>query len=260
MNDFKEMFNLIKSIYDGVYNKELKYEDFMIIFPKLKIINHHHFIDGLDTIQLIDELLKFKNNNMLERITEETVDLIEGIYSFQLYSNGIKVPVLNKLELLKYLILPYNMNKCEIDIDYFLYLHMVKFEILFSTVEEYLTVFGAKHLETLRRYNIDLYNIVLYINKYSEKIIKNIKERELVCTSIIRLFSIFYFKQDEYNNDYGFIDGIINNIIENEDYFVDYCDKEGIKTLYLTNDEANSIYRGLIKLLDEGYIEKKKRK
>ena len=254
MDDFKIMFELIKAMYEGMYNKELIYDDFMTIFPKLKMIVKKEFFEGNEVIELINELLLFKEKKLLDRINEETIEFAIKIYYQQPLYALLSQFSLNKNLILRHLLIPYNMNKCEKNNE--TYSHMSGFEYFFVNIGEY-ALSHVEYLEIVRKYNNDLYNLILYAGLCSDLVERKTKEQILISNIVIHLFSIFYFKQDDYDNDFSLISNVINNIVEKEDYFINYCENEGICILFRTVEDCKNTYRGLIKLLDESYKEEK---
>lgn len=249
MDNFKDSYLIIKLMYEGMSNKKMSYDDFIAIFPKITMIIHKFGVSGYEMIRLIDLLLEFRTNNLLERINNETIDFVNEIYCCQEY--GINIVVINKIDILRHLLLPYKLNICEKEDE--TYAHFSNFECLYTLVDLCITI-NPRGMESLRKYNIELYETVLRFNKYKYKINKNNK---LAHISIIHLISAFYFKQDEYDKDYSLLDQIIGNISKNEESFKEYCNNEGITLNIKSQNELNNMYRGLINLLDEGYRDKK---
>ncbi len=254
MDDTRELFNILAAMYEGISHKRLDYNKFMDIFSKLKIVRKHIPIKGLELIIVIDELMDLKEKDLLEQINDETMDLVKRLYFGQSIFNEFgNVPVSN---IIKHLLTPYQKNTCKNVRE--TGRHMDDFEFIFSFLGTIVDKDNVWEQHIIKKYNSSLYELLIHYYKNHERLSKI--NNELLASAVLNMYSVFYFKQDEYENDYTFLDEFVDNAISNRSEFLEYCDQEGIKLYYLKAEDVNTTYAGIIKYIDESYKLRKKGK
>ena len=255
MEELEELFKILSAMYEGISHKKLMYDDFMAILPKLKIVRKHLPLNGVELIKLIDELMVFKSKKVLEKIDDETVDLVKKLYYGELQF-GI-LGLLSPTEILKHILLPYRTNTCTKEKE--IYIHIAGFEFLLDLMAKTIDKNNKYQQEIIRKNNSELFELLMHYYLCIEK--AETTQKTIICSALVNAFGLFYFKQDDYDNDYSLLDSITNNIVENKEIFIDYCDKEGIKELFFTPEDYKSTYTAINKLIDESYnVKKEKRK
>ena len=254
MENDKEIFNILAAMYEGINKKRLKYDDFIAILPKLNTVRKHIPVGGIELILVIDELMDFREKNLLDQINDETMDLVKKLYFAQTIFDSLgKFPVSS---IIKHLLIPYQKNICKKEKE--TGKHMNDFEVLFSYLGEIIAKDNVWQQEILRKYNSSLYELLMHFYLCKDRV-SEINNVELA-SAILNMFSVFYFKQDEYDNDYSFLDEFVDNAIFNKREFIEYCNQEGIKVFFLNKEDYNNTYRGIIKYIDESYKIRKKGK
>ena len=254
-NLFEEISKFLK-IYNEISEKKLDSKEFITIFPKFSLILNNFTLDIFEMIKLTDVLLEFKNNNQLDKINNETIELIKKITNSKLYNleGSLYLPIL-----IKHMLLSFDINKCEKEYDTIL--HISKFE----TLLELITMrFQKKDYDLLQKYNSELSELVLQYKKNIDLYKTKIKGEIILSMMISHLYSIFYFNQLEYDNDYNKLDLMVNNLINNYQQFINYCYNEGIidnfSKIMLEPDEIKKEYSVSKKMLDYTFDNLNKKK
>ena len=254
MDELKNTYKIIKNMYNEITGLDLTYEDFVAIYPKLKMINNIGVADN-ENAQMIYFLLDFKKNNLLDRLNLESINLASSIYLTQKMIPGALAGNTFSI-ILRHLLYPYKLNKCDEHSD--VYSHMFSFELFFSLV------CGIhKNLSLLfpvYKYNSELNEMVLRFNKLEGKYGDVLRRNPSLPGAIIHIFSIFYFNQDIYDNDYELLNQIVNNICEDEIAFMKYCEEEDIEILATTKEKIDGAFKGLINMIDIAYTKKREEK
>ena len=256
------MENMNKSlleIYNSMSDNKLNYEILNIILPKLKMIKQYDTLDDVELVCLIDALIDFHKKKQLDKINKETLELFKKMTKDELFD--LERTLYFSINL-RHLLIPYNINKCDSEID--VLMHISKFESLLDMI---VISFDMNDYNMLSKYNYELSEIALLYKKvmdlYNEKIRKD-KEEIVLYLNLSHMFAIFYFDQDEYNKDYAkFEEGMINTINNYQD-FINYCYEEGIcenftkDILYI--EEIEKEYASCKKMLDYIFKDKDKGK
>ena len=244
-NMFETINNFI-NIYNRISEKELPPQEFISIFPKFSLILNNFSLDIVEMIELTDILLEFKNNYQLDKINNETVDLIKKITKSKLYNLG---GYLSISILIKHMLLSFDINKCEREYDTIL--HISSFETLLELIT---IIFQNKDYKLLQKYNNELSELSLQYKKNIDLYKTKIKGEIVLSTIMSHLYSIFYFNQLEYNKEYSTLDLIVNNLINNYQQVVNYCYNESIlnnfSKIALTPSEIKKEYSASKKMLD----------
>ena len=90
MDELKNTYKIIRNMYNEITGMNLNYEDFVAIYPKLKMINNYGVADN-ENAQMIYFLLDFKKNNLLDRINFESV-ITEHSLSSTLPKKAMPIP------------------------------------------------------------------------------------------------------------------------------------------------------------------------
>ena len=207
--------NNILSFYNQISEEKLSQREFLIILPKLYMILNKIKIDQFELIDIIDTLKEFKKYNKLDKITSESIDLIRKIACKDIIDlEG----TLYFSMILKHTLLPYNLDIC--DKDYNLMIFLSEFEIFIELISK---VANKRDLMLLDKYNPELKEV---ISKYkdSKRIYNQYVINDVILSEMSSHFaSMLYFNLDEFEFDYGLINEIMYRIIENYQYFIDYC-------------------------------------
>lgn len=210
----------IIDLYNKISEEKINQDELSIILPKLYLIMNKIEMDEVEIIMVIDTLREINNLNQIEKITPEIIDLI------------IKITKNDKINLegtlyfsiiLKHVILPYSLNKC--NQDYNLMMYLSEFELLIELINKML---NKKDLIILDKYNHELTEI---IKKYKEvmAIYKKYVINDVILNTMISHFSsMLYFNLDDYDKKYDLLMEIVINIINNYQPFIDYCCSYGI--------------------------------
>ena len=246
----------IKNIYNLVSDEEISDSELDIILPKLYLILNNVKLDEVEIISVIDELRKINNIGLLDKIDEEIIKIIYKI-SKNDYLNLQETLYFS--ELIKDVIIPYNLNICEND--YKLMMFLSEFEIYLELAKEAL---NDNDLIVLDKFNHELTEI---IRKYKEvsRLYKENECKDIMLGFIIsHLASILYFNLDEFDHDYNLILEVFEKIIENHQEFVNYCYDEGIDKNFNINSfsvyDTKKEYIISNKMLEYVYNEKNNKK
>ena len=256
MTNIFETISKFLNVYNEISEKKLDSKEFITIFPKFSLILNNFTLDIFEMIKLTDVLLEFKNNNQLDKINNETIELIKKITNSKLYNleGSLYLPIL-----IKHMLISFDINKCEKEYDTIL--HISKFE----TLLELITMrFQKKDYDLLQKYNSELSELVLQYKKNIDLYKTKIKGEIILSMMISHLYSIFYFNQLEYDNDYNKMDLMVNNLINNYQQFINYCYNEGIidnfSKIMLEPDEIKKEYSVSKKMLDYTFDNLNKKK
>ena len=256
MTNIFETISKFLNVYNEISEKKLDSKEFITIFPKFSLILNNFTLDIFEMIKLTDVLLEFKNNNQLDKINNETIELIKKITNSKLYNleGSLYLPIL-----IKHMLISFDINKCEKEYDTIL--HISKFE----TLLELITMrFQKKDYDLLQKYNSELSELVLQYKKNIDLYKTKIKGEIILSMMISHLYSIFYFNQLEYDSDYNKLDLMVNNLINNYQQFINYCYNEGIidnfSKIMLEPDEIKKEYSVSKKMLDYTFDNLNKKK
>ena len=251
-----ETISKFLNVYNEISEKKLSSQEFITIFPKFSLILNNFSLDILEMIKLTDVLLEFKNNNQLDKINNETIELIKKITNSKLYNleGSLYLSIL-----IKHMLISFDINKCEKEYDTIL--HISRFE----TLLELITMrFQKNDYDLLQKYNSELSELVLQYKKNIDLYKTKIKGEIILSMMISHLYSIFYFNQLEYDNDYNTLDLMVNNLINNYQQFINYCYNEGIvdnfSKIILEPDEIKKEYSVSKKMLDYTFDNLNKKK
>ena len=248
---------MILENYNKISNKPLNNDDFLIIFPKIILILNKINIDEVGMVELIDVLLEFKELNKIDQITEESIKIvIKAIKNTKVNLEGVLYFPL----ILKHMLLPYQLDKC--DEEYNLLLFLSEFDILVESISK---VFEKKDFEVLFKYNQELVKTIIEYKK-AQKIYKECPYNQYILSTMIsHLVTTFYFNQGNYDNKYDLIVTITKNIVDGYQGFINYCYNEGIyenfTKIYLEEDKIQKEYIVSQNMLDYAYeIEKEEKR
>lgn len=234
-------------LYNSVSEKKLDIEKFRIISSKIQLIIKYFSFEKIEMIGLIDVLVFFQEKNQLERINRETLSFIKKLTDSSLYS-----PII-----IKHILLPSYINKCENE-EQELY-HISTFETVLEMMNKFCKM---EDYNVLNKYNDRLCELLLHYKKAMDLYTKNIQKEVKLSTILSHIFSIFYFNEDEYHNDYIKLTTLYENSINNYQDIVDYCSYEGISnnftSVFLTEEELQKEYIACKKMIDYIFNNKEK--
>ena len=214
----------IIDLYNEISEEKIDSQILSEILPKLYLIMNKKALDEVEIISIIDVLKEFKNKKLLDKINVESIDLINKIVENNINSlDG----TLYYSSILKYVLEPFNQNKC--DKDYNIVLFLSEFEIFIELIYERL---NKKDLAILSKYNNELVEIV---KNYGEiqNLYKQVVYHDVILSSMVSHFtSILYFKLDDYDYNYNILKELFQRLIDNYQNFIDYCCSLGIQKNY----------------------------
>ena len=119
MANIFETISKFLNLYNEISEKKLSSQEFITIFPKFSLILNNFSLDILEMIKLTDVLLEFKNNNQLDKINNETIELIKKITNSKLYNleGSLYLSIL-----IKHMLISFDINKCEKEYDTILHI------------------------------------------------------------------------------------------------------------------------------------------
>ena len=249
-NDFAD---ILRRICDNNYSLD----DINKILPKLTIICKNCDVYGEELIKIIELLIELDKECRLEMVNKESLDIVNSIYKLSsIFGNMFKITY---YEIIKHLLVPYNLNKCEYEM--IVYLYQSRFELLMGIIGKLLRK-GPYYqfFSLISKYNKELYDLILTQQKCDEILREKEEIDLLIASTLSHMFGVFYFNQDKYENDYQMIEQLAINIINNPDEFNAYCEDEGITMIPSNDKELEKIYAGVNKLLDSAYVKKKEEK
>ena len=207
----------ILEIYKKNFEKEVDSHKVKNILPKIYLITKNYSMDEIDLLNIVDTLIEFNDNNMLDKINEETIKLLKTITA----SNDIKEDVPYFSLLLKHLLLPFYLNKC--DSSYNLSVFLNQFDCLTDLMSINL---DDNELEIVKKYNLELYELVknykLVINDYENSDLykySSLNDKLVINTTLSHLKTMLYFNLSMFEYKYELVKKVFNNIISN---YVDY--------------------------------------
>lgn len=219
----------------------------LLIVSKLSLIPDEYKLYFEDIKKLLIELNKL---GLLDTFNEESLELVKKIqlnYYQQVLEESKNYLELSPVEIMKYILISYNGKHCEEESETYKYL--CKFEDLISLLPIILK--NNKIIsELLRKYNENLYNLVLFLSEIQE-LLKE-KNNRTVTKNIIRMFGIYYFRQDNLKYDLENFKQVIIDIINNSDELVRYCIFHGVYMypMSMSQEEINGTYQSIIDYLE----------
>ena len=251
MEENKVLLKLVLKLLGNKYSEN----EIKSVLKKIEILCDGARIESEDLVKAIDVLFEMKKKKMLEKVNEESIELIDAIYhmSYLVFNKN----VIDFDVVMRDILMPRKLLKCEKEEE--VYEFQESFNgLLFSLV----TMAMQSHMFLhsfiyLSEYNNDLYNIVLSEAKcVSNSIIEGKKELVPVVNEINRLYGILYFNLERYDNDIKMVEELGNKLIDNPDVYQQYCESENMSYKPMYYEELKGVYNGSIKLLDASYAKR----
>lgn len=250
------MNNNYGDIISRMLNKKYTESELNVILPKLSMICNKFNIVGTEVIDMIELLINFKKMNRLELVNEESLDFINYVFTFQ---KMIGMPFLRYHEIMKHILTPHQLNKC--DDEKQVYLYQIKIEFLMAALEGIVAAGNNFRLFlSLGKYNDELYNLSLLMHKCGNKLRDNNVVDRLTVSSLTHMFGVFYFNQEKYNKDSQILEEIVDSMIDNPSQFKSYCENAGVVAVPQTDADWELTYLGIIDILDSAYKKKNEEK
>lgn len=245
--------NELEEMYDAISDIKLDDVTLELILPKIEIIKSKIDLDDVDLVNLVDVLLEFNQLGMMDKINDESLSLLCKIININdsIIDETIYVPIL-----LKHLLIPYNLNKCQNEYD--LSPFMAEFENMLESINK---VFSFDDYKVLNKYNSELSNLMISYKKCHE-IYENGVNQELILSTILsHIMGLFYFKMDDYNQKYELLEEITASLVDNYQGFIDYCIVNNIidnfDRINLSSEQINKEYRISNDILDYAFSNEK---
>ena len=243
---------ILSQICEDFNKKEYHARDINSIIPKLSFVVYNLAVSGKEIIKIVDILIELKKLNRLVTINDETMDLVNYIYYEQVITAHENI--LSFDDIMRFILLPSQKNiEKRINEGYEYQTKLEFFIALLGTFFD--TDHGTKRIEVLYKYNKELCNLILARENCNDLVEI---EDTLIVSTIIRLCGLFYFNLEKYEYNYQLLIDTVAEIIDNYQDFIYYCEKEGIKDMPDTEEDFDTIYIGLVKLLDNKNEKKKK--
>ena len=211
--------------YNALSDKKVDIFDIESIYSKFLLITSIISFDEKETIDLVNILLEFKNNNVLEKINEESMILLSramgNIEGFSLEDS--KYFCIR----LKHLLMPSSLNRpSSEDLDDTV-CYLAEFDIMINNI---LTEFQKRDYLLLKKYNNELFNIVIeykkIINEYQSIEVTDTRyviDDMIIDITFTHLATMLYFMIDECHHDYSLFGKVAHRIIENFQEFLFQC-------------------------------------
>lgn len=214
------------------------------IQEKLDLILNIMDYDEIDIIDIKDTLEYFNNLNILDKVNNESLNLIKQITfgnKCDCFTDSYTILV-NKY--LRYLLLPFNYNKC--DKDYNLKNYLSEFDIFINLIKDNCNM---SDYILISKYNKELYEIVIRFKKISQEIehmnifiYAGLKEKMVLNGMISHISTLLYLFIDKFDYNYDLLNAISNDILNNFINLLIICDENKIFQNLAPTDE-NEILR-----------------
>lgn len=212
--------------YNNKRDNKLTQKEISMIFPKIELITSKLDFDDISIFELVDTLFTFKELNILDKINEETINLLSKVLGNEQGFFREDIPYFCKR--MKHMLIPSSLNHCDDENNIVLFL--IEFDIMINTI---IVNFDQKDYFILNKYNNDLCEVLLryknLIEKYNDSVDKTlISDTIIINTTLSRLITMLYFGLKMYDYNYDLIDKVFDRIIKNyEGYLLD-CYEYGI--------------------------------
>ena len=187
-------------VYNKMNGENISISDIAPILSKMNLVMNRIDLDDNEIIDLIDTLLFFNRNKLLDTINDETLDLLSlilGNASNKLY----KEDSFYLIENLKLLLLPFNLNNC-LD-EALLPSFLASFDMFLNKI----VLLNAEDLMILKKYNKELFEVVIrlkyLIEKYADNELLNklsTLDNMIIYTTLSHLGTVFYFDLASYES------------------------------------------------------------
>ena len=178
----------IMIIYNHFSDNKITKEELNDILPKIYMILSRRLLDNIELVKIIDVLKEFRELNMLDKITFESIDLIMNPTKNKdnFLEGTVYLPII-----LKHILLPFNLNRCNDKKELLLFLS--EFEIALEMINKF---YKKKELEILEKYNKELKDVV-EVYKEANRIYKNNLGNEIILGTMLgHITTMLYFKID----------------------------------------------------------------
>ena len=231
-------------VYNKMTGENISISDISPILPKMNLVMNRIDLDDNEIIDLIDTLLFFNRNKLLDTINDETLDLLSlilGNASNKLY----KEDSFYLIENLKLLLLPFNLNNC-LD-EALLPSFLASFDMFLNKI----VLLNAEDLMILKKYNKELFEVVIrlkyLIEKYADNELLNklsTLDNMIIDTTLSHLGTVFYFDLASYDYDYDLIIKVFGKIMNEYIDFAYICSINGIyKDITNFNPDSENIIK-----------------
>ena len=248
--------------YKEIYHDLLDYEKLKKVLPTLNFLNKNVNFDEIELLNTIDVLFDFCDNSLLNKINNETITLLIKI----LGTNNLKNKILYFPILLKHLLFPYNLNKCNNEFDIIVFLSQFDFFTDLMCIN-----LNKKNLELVKKYNVELYELIknykIIIKEYeNSQLYKKISlnDKLVINATLSHLKTILYFNLSLFDYKYELMYKVFNNIITNYIGYLYECCQYDIysDTINLKIDPHNILneYKLCYDLINQEYNESIKKK
>lgn len=239
----------LQLIYNDLKKNKDIFKELEGIKEPLRIITKKIEFDSIDYMELIEILDYFQVNNLLNKITEESIDFLVKICFGNKDSivNVDNTGYFNKY--LKNLLLPSNLNRC--DSEESLSSFFGEFDIFFDLIRDYCNI---EDCDTFKKHNKDLGEIVerffKCINYYQNSKLYEVNsfdERVIILTVLDHLGVIIYLSINEYDYKYDLYNEVFEHVLNN---YLDFLYQCSIKVLFVDSNMQLEEYKLLKDVID----------
>lgn len=256
----------ILKLFNKIYNIEMEENRKYKIIDKIIMFDKYIELSPISLLNVIETFVNIEKLGFIDKINENLFALLKNIICKNKDGKVREDDGLYVLDYINYLVIPYNVIKCENEYD--LPKFLGEFEILVSYIEDDDSFLD---MEKLRNYNEKLYNIIIFriswiMKNINNDIFKNsnLKDMIIIETTLAHLMTIFYFSFDEYGQNIDILKNSYDVVLENYDRLKEYCKEKNIYNDLLSNnmvsnDNALVEFEFCKEILD-GLMEKNKKK
>lgn len=221
-------------IYNKYSEEKICQKDISAIYIKLNEILSRINLDEIEIVETIDALLYFYNNNLLEKINEESLTLLSKILGNE-DGQYFSEDTLHFVKYLKNLLIPFDLNHC--DYEYNLNYFLGEFDVFFNLI---ILNLNNEELLLIQNYNPELFEIVLRCKYIIVKYLNNnsvqngfVTNNFIIDNTMMHLATMLYFSLSEFRNDkdeynYELLEQVFNRLISNFNEYLISCFEYGI--------------------------------
>lgn len=224
-------------LFDKISKEKMEDSKKKVIIDKILLFNQYIEISPISLINVVEKFINIEKLGFIDKINEDLFVLLKNILCKNKEGKINEEDGLYSLDYLYYLVIPYNVIKCENEYD--LQKFLGEFEIMVSYIEDDDSFLD---MEKLRLYNEELYNIILFRISWILKNINNDKLKKgsfhdllIIETTLSHLMTIYYFSYDKYGENTCILEDAYNIILDKFDRLKEYFKEKNVYSDLLSN-------------------------